>query len=94
MPDFFNPYDFVSTWLWSRQGSEFQALSGSRYGVFEEYERRFGYRSSSQESADLVPVWIIATVGRKHALRPDGMPPCVGEHPSQSTAFVAPGWGA
>ncbi len=53
--------------------SEFEAVTGSRYGVFEGHERRLGYRSSTRDSSDLVPVRIITVEGTKRALRLDGM---------------------
>lgn len=53
--------------------SEFEAVTGSRYGVFEGHQRRLGYRSSTRDSSELVPVRIITLQGSKHALVLDGM---------------------
>lgn len=58
--------------------SEFEAVTGSRYGVFEGHHRRLGYRSSTRDSSDLYPVRVITLTGSKgkqskYVLRLDGM---------------------
>ncbi len=53
--------------------SEFEAVTGSRYGVFDGHDRRLGYRSSTQDSSSLVPVRITNVNGEKRALLLDGM---------------------
>ncbi|MGH3935358.1 MAG: TIGR03986 family type III CRISPR-associated RAMP protein [Pseudonocardiaceae bacterium] len=73
--------------------SEFEAVTGSRYGVFEGHGRRLGYRSSTRDSSDLVPVRIIAVAGDKRVLRLDGMPPAVDTHLTVLKAAWVPRYG-
>lgn len=55
--------------------AEYEAVTGSRYGVFEGHDRKMGYRSSGGDSGDLVPARIIIRNDEKVALLLDGMKP-------------------
>ncbi len=74
--------------------SEFEAVTGSRYGVFEGHERRLGYRSSTRDSSELVPVRIITVEGAKRALRLDGMRRPVDSHRRVLKAAWVPRYGS
>lgn len=73
--------------------SEFETVTGSRYGVFEGHERRLGYRSSTRDSSDLVPVRIMIVADSKRALRLDGLRPTVAGHRTVLKAAWVPRYG-
>jgi RAMP superfamily len=53
--------------------SEFEAVTGSRFGMFEEHDRRLGYRARTRDSADLVPARVVDDKGVKRVLLLRGM---------------------